>query len=85
MNLDELRPVSFAIAYRMLGSVAEAEDIVQEALLAIDERRPGALLFDREKRLLGVWPRADTSKRSTRSSTPRSSTIWGRFRAGEVR
>ena len=30
---DELRPVSFAIAYRMLGSVSEAEDIVQEVLL----------------------------------------------------
>ena len=28
--LDELRPVAFAIAYRMLGSVAEAEDVVQE-------------------------------------------------------
>ena len=33
--LDELRPTSFAIAYRMLGSVAEAEDIVQEALLRV--------------------------------------------------
>jgi RNA polymerase sigma-70 factor (TIGR02957 family) len=31
--LEELRPASFAIAYRMLGSVAEAEDVVQEALL----------------------------------------------------
>ena len=31
--LAELRPTAFAIAYRMLGSVAEAEDIVQEALL----------------------------------------------------
>jgi RNA polymerase sigma-70 factor (ECF subfamily) len=33
--LEELRPVSFAIAYRMLGSVAEAEDLVQEALLRV--------------------------------------------------
>src|SRR5215218_2515855 len=35
--LDELRPVSFAIAYRMLGSVSEAEDVVQEALLRVDQ------------------------------------------------
>jgi RNA polymerase sigma-70 factor (TIGR02957 family) len=33
--LEELRPASFAIAYRMLGSVAEAEDVVQEALLRV--------------------------------------------------
>ena len=33
--LDELRPAAFAVAYRMLGSVAEAEDVVQEALLRL--------------------------------------------------
>jgi RNA polymerase sigma-70 factor (TIGR02957 family) len=32
---DELRPKAFAIAYRMLGSVTEAEDVVQEALLRL--------------------------------------------------
>lgn len=32
-TLEALRPLLFSIAYRMVGSVAEAEDIVQEALL----------------------------------------------------
>jgi RNA polymerase sigma-70 factor (ECF subfamily) len=36
--LDELRPVSFAIAYRMLGSVSEAEDVVQESLMRVHQQ-----------------------------------------------
>ena len=35
--LDELRPFAFAIAYRMLGSVSEAEDVTQEALLRVHQ------------------------------------------------
>lgn len=35
--LEELRPTAFAIAYRMLGSVTEAEDVVQEALLRVHQ------------------------------------------------
>jgi RNA polymerase sigma-70 factor (ECF subfamily) len=34
---EELRPYLFAIAYRMLGSVAEAEDIVQDAFVRYEE------------------------------------------------
>lgn len=36
---DELRPRAFAIAYRMLGSVGEAEDVVQEAFLRMHRTR----------------------------------------------
>ena len=34
---EELRPYLFAIAYRMLGSVAEAEDVVQDAFVRYHE------------------------------------------------
>jgi RNA polymerase sigma-70 factor (ECF subfamily) len=47
-TFEELRPRMFGVAYRMLGSVADAEDVVQEAFLrwrdAEDVREPAAFL-----------------------------------------
>src|SRR5690349_17782798 len=34
-SYESLRPLAFSIAYRMLGSVSEAEDVVQEGLLRL--------------------------------------------------
>jgi RNA polymerase sigma-70 factor (TIGR02957 family) len=44
-TLEELRPRAFGVAYRMLGTVSEAEDIAQEGLLRLH------LALDRGERI----------------------------------
>ena len=49
---EDLRPRAFAIAYRMLGSVAGAEDVVQEGMLRLHRAHRGR----RGDRLAGRLP-----------------------------
>jgi hypothetical protein len=47
-EFDELRSSAFAIAYRMLGSVSEAEDVVQEGFPAPAPGARGRLFGSRK-------------------------------------
>jgi RNA polymerase sigma-70 factor (ECF subfamily) len=50
----ELRPLLFSIAYRMLGSIAEAEDVVQEAFLRWHRALTGGTEVDSPKAYLAT-------------------------------
>jgi RNA polymerase sigma-70 factor (TIGR02957 family) len=52
--LDDLRPAAFGVAYRMLGSVAEAEDVVQETLLRVHRALEGGERIDSPRAYAGT-------------------------------
>jgi RNA polymerase sigma-70 factor (ECF subfamily) len=47
VDAPTLRPLMFSIAYRMLGSVADAEDVVQTGMLRMHERSTSGEPIDR--------------------------------------
>jgi RNA polymerase sigma-70 factor, ECF subfamily len=49
---NDLRPLMFSIAYRMTGSVAEAEDLVQEALFRMGRARQSGVIVESPKAYL---------------------------------
>jgi RNA polymerase sigma-70 factor (ECF subfamily) len=51
---EELRPLLFSIAYRMVSSVSEAEDIVQEAFLRIHRAEAGGTTIESPKAYLSA-------------------------------
>jgi RNA polymerase sigma-70 factor (ECF subfamily) len=51
---EELRPLLFSIAYRMIGSVGEAEDIVQEAFLRIHRAEADGTTIESPKAYLSA-------------------------------
>src|SRR4051794_15890555 len=49
---EELRPLLFSIAYRMVGSVGDAEDLVQEAFLRLHREQSEGADIESEKAFL---------------------------------
>jgi RNA polymerase sigma-70 factor, ECF subfamily len=53
-EVSAYRPLAFAIAYRMVGSVAETEDIVQEAFLRLHRARQAGVAVESPRAYLAA-------------------------------
>src|ERR1700722_9998202 len=51
---SDLRPMMFSIAYRMTGSVTEAEDLLQEAFFRLERTRRSGVIVDSPKAYLAA-------------------------------
>src|SRR5262245_3370303 len=49
---EDFRPLVFSIAYRMLGSVADAEDVVQETFLRMHRAETDGVAIDSPRAFL---------------------------------
>jgi RNA polymerase sigma-70 factor (ECF subfamily) len=77
-RFEELRPLMFSIAYRMVASVSEAEDIVQEAFLRFHRESQRGVEIDSPKAYLS----AITTRLSIdhlRSARVRRETYFGQW------
>src|SRR5579872_977209 len=54
MTSPEARPLLFTIAYRMLGSVIDAEDVLQEALLQWQRRASAEMEIESPRAVLST-------------------------------
>ena len=79
-SLDTLRGYAFAVAYRMLGSVTDAEDIVQEAMLRMHQTEEGGeWTKDYSRRLVAIRDDA------TRMSSLRKEQLYKAVEAGHIK
>jgi RNA polymerase sigma-70 factor (TIGR02957 family) len=77
-QFDELRRSAFAIAYRMLGSVSEAEDVVQEGFLRLHRAHEGGQRIESPRAYLSTVV-ARLSLDQLRSAAVRRETYVGQW------
>src|SRR6266496_3559537 len=83
-EFDELRASAFAIAYRMLGSVSEAEDVVQEGFLRLHRARARGERIESPRAYLSTVV-SRLSLDQLRSARARRESYMGRVAAGAAR